>query len=144
MAANATVKQRGKPFRKGVSGNPAGKKPGTKHRVTMLAQSLIDDEAETIIRKLINLAKKGDRLALRLVIERLVPVRRERVLSLELPKVESAENLPKLTASLLESVGNGELTPGEGAALASLISAHGKNLELCELARRVVALEEKE
>ena len=55
MAANAAGKQRrrgiGRPFRPGQSGNPAGKRPGTRHRVTLLAEQLLDGEAEAIVRK---------------------------------------------------------------------------------------------
>jgi hypothetical protein len=33
-AENAAGKQRGRPFRKGRSGNPSGKAKGTRHRAT--------------------------------------------------------------------------------------------------------------
>jgi hypothetical protein len=42
MAENAAMKQLrrgpGRPFKPGQSGNPAGKRPGTRHRATMLAE----------------------------------------------------------------------------------------------------------
>jgi hypothetical protein len=48
MAENAGGKQQrrgpGRRFRPGESGNPAGKRPGTRHRVTMLAEKLMQDE----------------------------------------------------------------------------------------------------
>ncbi len=37
-AENTAPKQRGRPFQKGQSGNPAGKPPGTRHRVTQLVE----------------------------------------------------------------------------------------------------------
>jgi hypothetical protein len=37
-------------FKPGQSGNPAGKKPGTLNKTTILAQALLDNEAEEILR----------------------------------------------------------------------------------------------
>ena len=46
-------------FQKGQSGNPSGKPKGTRHRVTMAAETLMEGEAEAITRKAIELAKGG-------------------------------------------------------------------------------------
>ena len=49
-AANAAPDQqpRGRPFAKGVSGNPAGKSPGTKNRATRILEALLEGEAEAV------------------------------------------------------------------------------------------------
>lgn len=73
MAENAARKQRGKPFKPGQSGNPAGKPTGTKNRATIMAQALFDGEAETLTRKIIELAMGGDMQALRVCVDRLCP-----------------------------------------------------------------------
>src|SRR4051794_35064590 len=53
MAANAATNQRegsrGRPFQRGQSGNPAGKRKGTRHRVTVLAERLMADDTEAIV-----------------------------------------------------------------------------------------------
>ena len=36
-------------WKKGQSGNPAGKKPGTRHKATILAERLLDGQAEELI-----------------------------------------------------------------------------------------------
>src|SRR6476659_8342128 len=46
-------------FQKGESGNPQGKPKGTRHRVTIAAEILLEGEAEAITRKAIELAKAG-------------------------------------------------------------------------------------
>jgi hypothetical protein len=48
MAENAATKQRGKPFPKGVSGNPSGKPRGCRHKATRVAQSLLVCEADAL------------------------------------------------------------------------------------------------
>lgn len=72
-AGTATHRQRGRPFPKGVSGNPAGRKAGTRNRATMAAEALLDGEAEALTRKAVELALQGDTVALRLCLERLCP-----------------------------------------------------------------------
>jgi hypothetical protein len=44
-------KQRGRPFPKGHSGNPRGRPPGARNAATVLAEQLLDGEAEGLIRK---------------------------------------------------------------------------------------------
>ena len=49
--------------------------------------------ARKLTRRCIELAKQGNLIALRLCLERLIPVRRELPLSLSLPKVEGTADL---------------------------------------------------
>jgi hypothetical protein len=46
VAVAAPEKVRGRPFPPGVSGNPAGRLPGTRNRATMAVEALLDGEAE--------------------------------------------------------------------------------------------------
>ena len=142
-SASAEKKQKPHRFKPGESGNPAGKKPGTRNKATMAAQVLLDGEAEALTRKVVTLALAGNLAALRLCLERICPPRKERPVNVNLPVVAEAGDLPRLTSAILEAVGNGELEPGQAAALASLVANHGKALELAELEKRIAALEEK-
>ena len=110
----------------------------------MAAQALLDGEAEALTRKAVELALEGNMQALKLCIERLVPMKKERALAIELPVIEAVAELPRLTSAILAAVGRGELEPGQAAALASLVANHGKVLELTELEKRISALEEKQ
>jgi len=64
MAENRGGKQRrrgpGRRFQPGQSGNPAGKPKGTRNRATVLAEQLLDGEAETMVRTAVDWAKKGN------------------------------------------------------------------------------------
>jgi hypothetical protein len=143
MTASTDKKQKGHLFKPGQSGNPAGRKPGALNKSTMTAQALLDGEAEALTRKAVDLALEGNMAALKLCLERLLPPRKERPLSISLPDVDGAADLPRLTAALIRAVGTGELTAGEAAGLSTLAANHGKTLELMELEKRVAALEAK-
>jgi DNA transposition AAA+ family ATPase len=47
-------------FKPGQSGNPEGRPKGARNRATVAAERLLDGEADTLTRKAIELAKKGD------------------------------------------------------------------------------------
>jgi hypothetical protein len=58
-AANTARNQRGRPFPKGVSGNPAGKPKGTKHRRTILTEMLTSDDLDAAFATIGRLAKRN-------------------------------------------------------------------------------------
>src|SRR3954463_11789814 len=82
------------PFQKGQSGNPRGRPPGARNRATQAIEALLDGEAETITRKAVELAKAGDTVALRLCLDRLAPVRKDRPVTFALPRIETTADLP--------------------------------------------------
>jgi hypothetical protein len=143
MAENAAGKQRGKPFRKGQSGNPAGKPKGTKNIATRAAEAMLDDEAERLTRRAIERALEGDTPALRLCMERLIPAKRDRPIKFKLPSIESAADAAKAIGSVLAAVAAGEVTPQEAAEVASLIETYAKVLEIRDLECRIATLERK-
>jgi hypothetical protein len=129
-------------FKKGRSGNPAGKPPGTRHRATLLAQALLDGEAEAVTRAVIAAAKGGDIAAAKLVIERLVPPRRSVPVDLELPSIATAEDLVAASGEILRAVAEGRLLPDEAERLAKVLADFARTLETAQLARRLDELEE--
>jgi hypothetical protein len=74
----------GRPWPKGVSGNPSGRRHGSVSLTAALARTLTKKDAEAICLKLISLAKSGDVPALRLLFDRLDTVEIEqRIIQLE-------------------------------------------------------------
>jgi hypothetical protein len=51
---------------RGTSGNPAGRPPGSRNKATLLAEQLLEGEAEGLTRTVVALAKKGNSAALRI------------------------------------------------------------------------------
>jgi hypothetical protein len=141
QVAEPAAKKHPAAYPKGVSGNPTGRPKGSRNKVTVALQALLDGEAEELTRKCINLAKTGDSTALRLVMERLIPPMRDRALSIDLPHVVDVSGVPPALASVLASVASGEITPGEGGALCGMLGAVSKAFETAELAQRLAAVE---
>jgi len=63
-------------FQPGQSGNPTGRPKGARHKTTLAIESLLDGEAEALTRKVIEKAKEGDLAALKLCLDRLLPMRK--------------------------------------------------------------------
>lgn len=141
---NSGAKQAKGRFPKGKSGNPKGKPRGCLNKATRAVQDLLDGEAKALTQKAVDMAKAGDTVALRLCLERLVPPRKERPVSVDLPSVAGVADLAGVTAALLQAAAKGLITPGEAQALGALAETHRKALETTELERRITALEAKE
>src|SRR6267378_3533082 len=73
MADKTAGKQRGRPFLRGESGNPAGRPMGARHKATVAAEALLDGEAEALTRKAVEMALAGDGTARRLCLDRTEP-----------------------------------------------------------------------
>ncbi len=140
-AGEESAKPRGRPFAPGHSGNLNGRPKGARNKATVLAEQLLDGEAEALLRKVIDKALEGDSAALRLCLDRVVPPRRQRLVTFELPKIESAKDVSAASAAIVAACANGELSPEEAAALMRLLEAHVRMLETSELEARLAALE---
>lgn len=143
MTDTTPRKQRGRPFPPGTSGNPAGRPRGSKHKASIVAQALLDDQCEALVQKAVQMALNGDRVALRLVLERLLAPTRDRPIAFALPNLGSSADAVQAIAKILAAVAAGELEPSAGQALAALVETHRKALEVEEIEKRLTALEEK-
>jgi hypothetical protein len=129
-------------FQPGRSGNPGGKVRGTRHRATLAAEALLEGEAEALTRKAIELAKTGDTVALRLCLDRILPVRKAgRTIKLNLPTLRTTDDVMGAIGRITEAVSRGLITPEEGQSLAGIVEQARSSIELVEIERRLVALE---
>ena len=128
-------------FQKGVSGNPKGRPLGSRNKSTMAAEMLLDYQAAAITQKCVDMALEGDPTALRLCLSRLLPIKRERAISLDLPTLKGSQDTLSAIGTVLEAVGEGQITPSEGQAVASLLETHRRAFEIVELENRLDALE---
>ena len=128
-------------FQPGQSGNPAGRPKGARNKTTLAVEALLDGEAEAISRKAIAMAKDGDMTAIRLCMDRIVPPRKDRPIPFPMPKMETAADAVRASASVIAAVAEGELTPSEAAELTTMVEAFARTIEVADLETRLIALE---
>jgi hypothetical protein len=117
---------RGRPFGPGNPGRPKG----ARNKATLAAEALLDGEVESITRKAIELAKAGDVTAIRLCLDRIVPVRKDRPVAFDLPILEHARDAVKALAAIARGVADGDLTPMEAAELSKVVDGYTRIVPL--------------
>ena len=130
--------RRGRPFAKG---NP-GRKPGARNRVTILGEALLKDEETALVRKAIELAKAGDVPMLRFFLDRILP--KERCVHVSLPAMDRASDAVDVLGTIIDAVGTGRITPSEGSALASLVDAYARTINVTDLELRLDNIEKRQ
>jgi Family of unknown function (DUF5681) len=128
---------RGKPFEPGNSGRPKG----SRNKATLALEALLDGEAEALTRKAIDMALEGDTTAMRLVMDRIMPPRKDRPVLFPLPKLETPADAVKASAALVEAVASGDLTPSEADDLSRLVDRFVRAVETTDILERLETLE---
>jgi hypothetical protein len=128
-------------FQKGESGNPAGRPRGSRSRATILLQNLLEDDAEAIGRKAIDMAKHGDIAAIRMCMDRLAPARKDEAVVLELPPLDTAADTVAAAATIVAAVAAGDLAPSQAADLAKVIDIYVRALATRSFEERLAKLE---
>ena len=137
-----TGRQQDGTFAPGISGNPNGRRKGSRNKATRMAEALLDGEARALVRKAIDMALAGDVTAIKLCLERVLPRRHERTVSFAMPKVTTPEDAASALAAIMQAIGSGDLTPSEAKSLASLIETSVRSHELIDHEKRLSLLEE--
>ena len=125
------------------SGNPGGpgRPRGLRNKATQLIEELLDGEAESLVRALVRRAKAGNGTALNIVFARLAPPRRDRPITLALPRIESVADLLAAHAAIIAAVGEGELSPSEAQAMTTVLDHHRRATEAVRFEERLAAIE---
>jgi hypothetical protein len=141
MAEISGKKQRGAPFKKGESGNPRGKPKGARHRATLMAEKMMEDDAAEIVKAVLDAARSGDMTAAKIVLDRIAPLRRGRPVLLDLPPVTSASDVAAAMGVVVGAMGAGDLSPDEAMSVAGVLELRRRAMETEEFEQRLLALE---
>lgn len=127
-------------FKKGQSGNPAGRPKGRADARTRWRKAL-EKDGDKLVKKAVELALAGDSQALKLCIDRAIPAYRPAAepVSFEL----SGETLTERANSVLTAVAAGQLDPQTGKGLIDAIGSLVKVTEIDDITRRLAELEGK-
>ena len=129
----------GRPFAEGRSGNPGGRRFGSRNKTTMAALELLADEAEAPTRKAVEAALAGDPTAMRLCLERILP--RDRAVKFALPPIKSAADVARAMRAVIAALAHGLITPAEGQAIAKVVTTFVQTIETSDFDRRLQMLE---
>ncbi len=129
-------------FKKGISGNKAGRPLGIPDKRTKF-RSLLDNHAENLLQTVVQAALAGDMTAARLCLDRCIPVLK--------PQTEAQPINIDLTGSgveqsrkILQAVSDGIIAIDEAVQLLAGIASSMKILEVTELEDRLKRLEGKQ
>ena len=78
---------------------------------------------------------------MRLCLDRVVAPRRDRPVKFALPPITEVADVANTMAAITSAVAEGDITPGEGAAVAKMVDTYVRTLEASDFDRRLKALE---
>ena len=87
------------------------------------------------------LAEAGNVPMLKFLLGRLLP--RERLIHLDLPTMEFADDAVEALGHIMRAVSEGRISPSEGAALAALINSQTHAIDMADVVKRLDSLEAK-
>jgi hypothetical protein len=116
-------------FAAGMSGNPAGKRKGTRNRATMMAMLLRVDESGAITRAIIDRALAGDMVAARFCLQQILPKKRGREIELDLPECHDLDGIVAAFGVTVAAMAVGEITPDEALTVSKVLDRRRRALE---------------
>ena len=132
------LRPRGRPFEPGNPGRP----PGARNKATQAIEQLAEGQAETLGQKVIELALGGNVACLRMLLDRVCPIRKSRPINVAMPQIKRPRDLFVAIEAIWTALADGQLTADEAAALCVLVDRSIKAVELNDNAARVSALNE--
>ena len=85
--------------------------------------------------KQLNWRKPGDRPMLKLLLDRIVP--KERSVLVDLRPMDRASDAVDVLGTIIDAGGTGRISPSEGSALASLVDAYARSINVADLELRL-------
>jgi hypothetical protein len=86
---------------------------------------------------------KGHRDKATVICERLLPQRRDRLVTFELPRFETAEDALKAISAIAYACAAGELSPSAAADITGLVLTYIRTLEVTGIQAELAALKER-
>ncbi len=141
MPENTGALQESSKFKRGQSGNPKGKPKGARNKSTLAAEKLLEGSLDKICKRVEEEALNGNMQAAKMILDRFIPVRKDRVIKIDLPMISTYEDVLLAIGCVVNAVGRGTISPSEGESLSRTIDLYSKALETNQLERRLNELE---
>lgn len=106
-------------------------------------EALLEEEAGTLTRKAIQMAKDGDTIALRLCLDTMIyPARKDRPMKFALLPINSPRDAADIMVTVAKAVAAGDVTTNEASEFAKVIETYVKAFYVAELAEWVARVEQ--
>lgn len=133
--AKMPTSSRGRPF---LAGN-AGRKPGSRNRSTLLRSAISETEFAAMLDIAKQVAMRGDVTMLKFLLAQYLP--KERPVNLNFPRMEFADDGIEALGQIAGAVVAGDISPGEGEQLASIVRDYLAAIETADIVKRLERLE---
>ena len=124
-------------FEPGQSGNPAGRPPGARNKKTLEVEEMLGQRAEATVREILDRADRGDPAAMRLCMERMAPTGANRPVAIELPPINTPDDVAAATRVVMKALAAGAISARETINLLTVVE------RLSRLAERVQQMRER-
>ena len=125
----------------GSSGNPRGYLGTAKNRALAMLDGLFELHAQNLGDVLIEKALNGNMLAMKLILDRVSPVRKVRPINLDWPAINTLGDVDAAMTQLLAATIRGDVDADQARMLSDLLEAKKRTLEAADLERRITLLE---
>jgi hypothetical protein len=135
------------PFVKGQSGNPAGRPLGSRNKVNQAAEAALEAVGGGLVDRIIDHAGAGHPTAMRLCMDRMLPMGKHRPVGVVLPPVDIPDYARMAAAEISRAFANGDISIDEAKALIGLAEGMArlvapKTQAATDLAERLARCEE--
>ena len=129
-------------FERGHPGGP-GRPRGSRNAVNLMLDQVAEEGVAAIVRKVMAAATEGDVSAARLVLSRAWTAPKGRPLQVDLPAIDTPDDLLTAHAVVAMAVSDGRLTAQEGASLSTMLETHRRAFELVAQERTIDDLDSR-
>lgn len=122
---------------RGTSGNPQGRKKGTRNRRTLK----IDRYRRLVLSKLVKFIREDDREIIQFVAGRMLPPLKAVLVPVQLPDLASAPTLDGAGRAVIDAAARGKLTPDHTESYLNALLQQAELSEHAALMERIARLE---
>jgi hypothetical protein len=128
-------------YQPGQSGNPAGRAAGSRNRKTIAMEEAFFAQADALVQNVVKRAMAGEPAAMRLCMERVLPVGRGRPLPIDLPTVRSADDAQAAAAVITGALKQGAISAREAVDLLRVVEGLTRLAGAVEIVRKIARTE---
>jgi hypothetical protein len=132
---------RGRPFEPGNT-EGRGRPRGSRNKAKSPVQELLEEYALPVTRKCIGQAGQGDMQAMRIVMDRIAPVRRDACIRIKLPRTRTVQGVALAGEKVMREIARGQITPAEGEKVMSALEIQARIIKDASWEGRIEKIEQ--